>query len=462
MRQGFFMCCWFLIACLVHLHGNASTCNQKIKHFEVLEDKGFSVQQVIRANGYEIRDALQFGYTSKPYWVRFTLPEFCTQESYVAFDYWGLDYLDIYLVKNGKVIDSLHTGYLRPISTREKEIPQFVKKLPQDYSAGDTVYVKMWKYEGTLIADVFLQDKEALEKEISEDKMIMLFFLGVCFIMIAFSVSYYLYFRLNMFLWYASFLVAFIFNKVVNFGYGNLYLWGDNEWWNIYGRSVWIAPAVLSFLLFAYQLLRVKEFSPKWVNTVHKILVWLVIIEWPLSVLPLPPYPWRIGIYTVLNLLLPVMAFNYLVGAIHAIKNKHLPGYFFLACELLLLIATSILALRNFDVIPSGWIPSEMHIFIFLLLIPIGLFSLVTYTKTMHVVTVKEQVIVPYKPEPKPLNEDEVNKAREAFDAIEELFTKEKTYLLPDLTLDTLAEKMGLSGHVISRAINTFAEKHFF
>lgn len=462
MRWGILKCCWVGLFWILQLIADAAPCNKQIKHFEILEDKDFTLQQVIQASDYTAVEAVQLGYTPTPYWVRFVLPERCRQKDYVVLDYWGLDFLDIYLVKNGRAIDSLHTGYMRPLATREKQIPQFVKSLPANFNAGDTVYIRMEKYEGTLLADVFLQDGEALNKETSKQQMIMLFFLGVCFIMIVLSLSYYFYFRLNMFLWYAAFLFIFIFNKVVNFGYGSLYLWGDNKWLNIYGRSIWMGPAFIFFLLFAHQLLKVKEFSPKWINKTHKFLIWLMILEWPLSISPLPPYPWRIALYVILNLSLPIVAVVYFIAAIKAIRNKHLPGYFFLACELILLVATSVLALRNFGVIPIAWVPSEMHIFMFLLLLPVGLFSLISYTKTMHVVKVKEEVLVPYKPDPKPLNEDETRKAEEAYKLVEKLFKDEKPYLDPDLTLDTLADKINLHSHLISRAINTFAEKHFF
>lgn len=440
----------------------AETCERKIQQFEILEDNGLTIQQAITANGYHSANQIQLGYTQKTYWVRFALPELCETKSLINLDFWGLDYIDMYLVQNDKVVDSLFTGYLRPLNTREKPIPQFVKTVPPGFKAGDMVYVKLWKLEGTLMADVWLQDETALRNQTAEREMTMLFFSGICFIMIVLALSYYFYFRLNMFVWYAILLLVFAFKKVVNFGYGSLYVWGDFDWLTIYSRSIWMAPSLLFFLLFAHQLLKVKEFSPPWIDKVHKVLVWLMIIEFPLSLLPLPPYPWRIALYLILVLAIVATAVIYFYASVYAMRRKHLSGYLFFVCELLLLFTTILMIMRNFGVLPAAWVPHELHIHMFILMMPVMLFSLIAYTRNMHVVKVKEEVLVPYKPEPKPLNEDEAKKAEEAYGLIEKFFNESKPYLDAGLTVDTLSESINLHSHLISRAINTYANKHFF
>lgn len=449
---------WYLVGlwCTVQVCAIAAPCDKQLNHFEVLVDSGYSLAEAMRSPNYQSRDALQFGYTQETYWVRFTVPELCEKENYLNLEFWGLDYLDIYLIKNGHVSDSLKTGYMRPLDTREMPLPQFIKTLPPSFEAGDTVYVKMWKYEGTMMTNVYVQDEEVLDNYANWNELTMLFFLGVCFIMLMLSLSYYIYFRLNMFIWYAALLVTFAFNKAVNFGYGSLYIWGDFDWLTIYGRSIWMAPSLLFFLLFAHQLLRVRQYSPKWVHKIHQVLVWMMIVETPLAILPLPPYPWRMAMYMTLMSSITLTAIIYLVAAIKAVKNKHLPGYLFLACELILLVATILLMMRNFSIIPVGWVPPNLHIHMFLVLMPLTLFSLITYTKTMHVVK------VPYKPGPKPLNEEAAKKAEEAYQAIEKAFATDKPYLDDSLTVDMLSESINLPSHLISRAINTYAEKHFF
>lgn len=462
MGRGIYKGMLLILVCMVNKYALASPCEKTITSFEILQADNLSIHDAINASDYNSSDVLQLGYTNKVYWVRFALPELCTTESYVNLDFWGLDYIDLYLVKDGKVIDSLFTGYLRPLATREKAIPQFVKRIPKSMSAGDMVYVKLWKLEGTLMSNVYIQNEEALDIQTNQREMTMLFFLGVCFIMVALAISYYFYFKLKMFVWYAALLLVFTFKKAINFGYGSLYLWGDVEWLTIYSRSVWMAPSMLFFLLFAHELLKIKEYSPKWVDTTHKAMVWLMLIEFPLSLLPLPPYPWRLALYIVLVFAIGASAITYSVAAYHALRNKHLPGYLFVVCEFLLLLATLLLILRNFSFISITWVPHELHIHMFILLMPITLLSLIAYTRTMHVVKIKEEILVPYKPDPKPLNEEEAKKAQEAFETIKQFFADSKPYLSADLTVDTLSEALGLHSHIISRAINTYAEKHFF
>src|SRR5690606_9899197 len=84
------------------------------------------------------------------------------------------------------------------------------------------------------------------------------------------------------------------------------------------------------------------------------------------------------------------------------------------------------------------------------------------YTRSMHQIKIREEVFLYKKAESKPLNDEELKKTEEIFEQVQALFEKEKIYLDAHLSVESLAEMTAISGHLISKSINTQSGKHFF
>lgn len=436
-----------------------------LNNFEVLKDSTgtLNIQQAIRATSYTKSNELAFGYTQYAFWVKTKVPHLCSAEDkyFIVSEYAGLDYIDYYVVHDDTVLKGLQTGYLRTIATREKMMNKMVMELPKGISSTDKIYIRLQKKEGTLRTSLSIQNETTLNENNLSARLHLFFFLGVSFLMILFATAYLVSFRVPLFAWYILFVLAFVCHQSINQGYGPIFVWGDWYWMSNVGRVAFNAPAVLATLCFSYYILRVKEFSPPWVNTAYKWLIAYKVFEIPLPFLPLPEYPWRFVLYAVHCAVLVATLVVLIVAAVQAIKRKHVPGYLFIAGECVLFITILLMVLRNFNVLPQDSLPEYIDLYVGVTTMSLALFSMVAHTRQMHTKVVTQFVEAP-KPEPKQLTDEEVQKAGEAFEKIEVLFKSAKPYLDPELSVKKVVELTDIPEHIISRAINHKADMHFF
>src|SRR5690606_11712920 len=203
-----------------------------------------------------------------------------------------LDFVNFYFVKDGVAQDSIITGYLRPTSSREMNISRFVMRIPETADSRDWIYLKLQKKEGTLRTKVFIQDFETLEQSIRKEERVIMFFLGMNLLMIIFSLAYFVQFKLKLFLWYIFFLISFSALQLSNYGYGSLYIWGDNYWLSNFTRSFWQLPTLFFGLLFSCALLKVDEFCSEIINKLFRIIQYILGALLLLVLIHFPEYPW--------------------------------------------------------------------------------------------------------------------------------------------------------------------------
>jgi AraC-like DNA-binding protein len=432
----------------------------------VLEDTigTLTINDVMHGTAYVHTKELAFGYTQHAYWVRTEPPSLCdpNNESYFIYsEYSGLDYIDFYVVRADSILKGLQTGYLRPVATREQYMNKLVMELPKGVQPGDQLYIRLQKKEGTLRTSLSIVDEETLNGKNLSARLHLFFFLGVGFLMILFATAYFVSYRAPLFAWYILFVFSFICHQAVNQGYGPLYIWGDWFWMSNVGRVAFNAPTILATLCFSYYILRVKEFSPPWINTAYKYLIAYKFFEIPLPFLPLPEYPWRFVLYAAHIIVLAATLIVLITAAIQAIKRRHVPGYLFIAGEVVLFVTVLIMALRNFNVIAQDALPEYIDLYVGVTTMSLALFSMVVHARQMHAKVVTQYVEAP-KPEPKQLTEEEIQKASEVFEKMEQVFKTTKPYLDPELSVKKVVDLIGEPEHIISRAINHKAEMHFF
>jgi len=436
--------------------------------YEILKEpfEHFTIAQVQQSENFTTSSHLNFGYTTNAYWVKMPLNNIVDSKNlYVVSEFRCLDYINFYLSRNGLITDSLITGYLRPLSSREKMYSRAIFGLPNDITSADTLYVRMQKKEGTLHTRFLLFDEMTLLEMNHTEKQILFFFFGVCFLMIIFSFSYYMYFREKMFLWYILFVASFALHQISNFGYGTMYLWKDWYWFSNISRAIFNVPAALGVLLFSYGLLRVKEFSQTYIHKAYKFFTVFFCILLVFPFIPIPTYPYRFLVYTIFVVLLPLNIATIIIAAYNAIKKKHLPGYFIMAGEVVLISAMMLYVLRNFNLLPPSFSENYLSdysiLYLAIISMSFGLVSMLTYTKEMHYRIVKEYIQHP-KPEPRIYSGEEQEKLSETFTKLDSYFKEHKPYLNAELHLSEVSHQTEIPDHLISKAINFKAEMHFF
>jgi AraC-like DNA-binding protein len=169
--------------------------------------------------------------------------------------------------------------------------------------------------------------------------------------------------------------------------------------------------------------------------------------------------------YTIFVVLLPLNIATIIIAAYNAIKKKHLPGYFIMAGEVILISAMMFYVLRNFNLLPPSFSENYLSdysiLYLAIISMSFGLVSMLTYTKEMHYRIVKEYIEQP-KPEPKIYSEEEQEKLSEIFLKLDVYFKDQRPYLNAELHLSDISHQTDIPDHLISKAINFKAEMHFF
>lgn len=473
-RCIYFILSEILFSCIFSFNCFAESCDSVNIRYEVLKETNTlnSIEKVKISKNFKATQDLNFSYTQDAYWIKFPVDTRCSNyKNFVLLNFRCLDYVNFYLVRDGVLSDSLITGYLRNVASRQKAISHFVYQLPLEPQKKDVLFVRVQKKEGTLQAHFSIKDEITLLNSTNKERQIIFFFLGVCFIMVVFTLSYYLYFKKKMYLWYMLYIISFAMHQISNFGYGTLYIWKDWHWFSNVSRVLWNVTAIISILMLARELLKVKTYSSKYIYDAYKYLIIIMLFILPVPFLPLPEYPWRFLIYNIFSICLVICILLFIVSAINAIRRNHTPGYFFLAGEVILLITFSLFLMKNYDLLPMSFVAVFLTdytiLYLGIVMMSLGLFSLLNYTRAMHYQVIREYEVIREfvekpKADPKILTDEEKEKLRVVYKKIEEYFKKEKPYLSDELNLNELSNSMQIQEHLISKAINLCAEMHFF
>lgn len=360
------------------------SCDIALNKYEVLEDisgsKTFSeIQNNAAFKSY--KGKLNFGYTQSSYWIKLPIDNECRgRKNFLVPNFRAIDYLDFYLVENDILTDSLKTGFLRPIETRQQPLTRFVFQLPDVIQKNTIVYLRIQKKEGTLRTELHLKDEITLYENIQSEKLVLLFFIGVGVIMFAFAIGYFFLFKMNMFLWYALFVVCGVSHQLANMGLGSMYLWGNWEWFSAISRIAFTPPAILGALMFSRNLLKVQEYCSARINKIHTVLKYILVTVLFVPFLPIPEYPFRFFIYLVF-IVVAIITFSYLLYTSYiAVKKKHLPGYLFISGIITMLGILVIIFLLNLGIIKNDFLPEYFHIHASIIMMSFGMFSLLSYT----------------------------------------------------------------------------------
>lgn len=153
-----------------------------------------------------------FGYTSKPYWFRFTISNTHKTEAHklLEISYLQLDYIDVYQIKDNKVIKSYKTGDHYPFAERLIDHPYFLfpANLPPESS---TEFIVRVQTGGTMQVPIHLWDKQSFFISIGKEDQIHAIFYGVLGVLSLLNIFVYLALREKTYLYYSMATLGYTF-----------------------------------------------------------------------------------------------------------------------------------------------------------------------------------------------------------------------------------------------------------
>ncbi|MCG8668448.1 MAG: diguanylate cyclase [Pseudomonadales bacterium] len=254
------------------------------RNIHYLEDRGRSltIRQVSNANFNEWEQPaaglhnLNFGYTDSSYWLKFTV-ENKTQANLVRFievAYPVIDYLDIYLFRNGQQEEKWALGDKLPFAERPIKHHHFV--VPFNAAQNDRLdfFVRI-ETSSSMQIPIYLWNEAGLLENTSTNVLNFGLYYGTMLVMVLYNLFVFMSVREVTYLYYVLFVgCSATFLASLN-GISYQYLWPNQTWWNDQSILVALTCTMIFGGLFTHNFLNLQKQTPA-LSRIIKLLVMIV------------------------------------------------------------------------------------------------------------------------------------------------------------------------------------------
>jgi len=239
------------------------------------------------------------------------------------------------------------TGTYLPFSTRDIPYPSFVFKIPIEYGAGQTIYMRFLN-GASMTLPLTLFSAEAFTQKSQKEQLIAGLFYGILFFVFCYSLIVFLLLHEKSYLYYILSVASFMLFHASYDGFASQYLWPDHVWWNNFAFILLNILVIFFALKFTAEFLQTKNLFPVF----HKIIIALLVLC-GMVILMIPIFRYGIVIKTaaVLSIL---SSFTVLVAGIVIWQKKYRQARYFMIAVLLFLISSSVVEMVRLGVLPSN------------------------------------------------------------------------------------------------------------
>ncbi|MHC3994276.1 EAL domain-containing protein [Thiomicrolovo sp. ZZH C-3] len=326
-----------VLLCMDHLH------TMTIDMF--LDD---SVPQLCNTVG---KTQLPFGYTEDTIWLRSTVRNTSVTENawVVALANPLLDYVDLYIIENGKILAYFPSGDMRPVASRPISSLDF--RFPITLVPGtETSLVWKIRSESAIDLPITLNDPEALQDTDLKSYLYYGIFYGILIILSLYNFIFFLIFKKVIYLYYVGFIVFYTMMQLSFDGFTPLLLVPDYPWFYNAGVPFFVNLTIWAAILFGQRFLETALYTPR-LHSVLNVIILINLLPMIMSFFDL--YYLTVKITTLLAAVSPVVLLS---ASIVILKYNKRRARFYLGAWSLFFAGSTMLALHKFGLIPSTWI----------------------------------------------------------------------------------------------------------
>jgi hypothetical protein len=234
---------------------------------EYIEDPAgeLTIEQVLNGNRSWHRHSggtFNKGYSTSAWWFRFEIhnPGAEPVSRMLELSYAILDYVNIYIVRNGQVAESFLTGDQRPYDTRPVSHRFFV--LPVTLKPEETLEI-FYRIESTssIQAPFTLWEPQAFHEYEAKSSLLQGLYYGAMAIILVYNLLIFLILWDRSYLYYVGFVASGPFFFLALSGQGYRYLWTGQVWWNAHSVAVFVSCLILFGALFTRNFIGLKHVS---------------------------------------------------------------------------------------------------------------------------------------------------------------------------------------------------------
>lgn len=293
------------------------------------------------------RNRINFGFIDSPVWVQFSIKGSDSPNWIIRLSYPLLDFLDIYITKNKKIISESHTGDLRPFHNRTFNEPQFSHPIRIEKDVIYQIFLRV-DTNGSAELPIAIEEKHTFVSENRLRNLARGFINGIFVIMILYNLIIYLFIKDTSYAFYVLNAIVYLIQLSIFDGSGFQYFWPENPEYNLYAFPFFNGLMQLTQFLFLVVFLEILSRKAWYVTPVKCVIAMMI----PLPILGITmDYEVIIPIQVLFAIFVNIAGMAF--GLYYSFKGETSARYFTLAWFLFLL-GLLIINLKSFGLIPNN------------------------------------------------------------------------------------------------------------
>lgn len=232
---------------------------------EVFEDKSSNLTfQEIQRKTFDksSKQTVNTGYSNSKFWYKIKVKNNSHRRWIFNISGTIVDQIEFYeIFENGKVKKRV-SGDFYPFSQREVQAPTFSFYMNFDENESRTLLVSI-KSNDTKQFNFFIRSEEYFHKVMYQVMFRWFFYFGMLFMMVVYNLLLFFSIRDRTYLYYVFYIASFSMMQFTIFGYGNMFIWGENVWFGNRAPTFFAGLTTIFIALFSYKYLNINELFPK-------------------------------------------------------------------------------------------------------------------------------------------------------------------------------------------------------
>ena len=295
--------------------------------------------------------AFNQGYSDSAWWLHVQLENSSATEimRYLELSYAVLDYVDVWIYSNDRLVNFYEMGDKLPFSERPLEHRFFV--FPVTWEARQTLDIYFRIRTSTAVqAPLTLWDRDAFERRENQANIAQGLYYGAMVVIAIYNFLIFIVVRDRSYLYYVAFVMSLPLFIASMSGQAYHFLWPDSVLWNDHSIPVFLAMAFGTSALFTRRFLQVRE----WSRLLNFGLAGVATVAFGTLLLSFV-MPYRVSNHVLVPLGLFACIFEMVVGGMSWYKGVN-NARFYVIAWLSFLAGGVLLALNKLGVLPQNFI----------------------------------------------------------------------------------------------------------
>ncbi|BBB27079.1 sensor domain-containing diguanylate cyclase [Amphritea japonica] len=291
------------------------------------------------------------GFTSTPYWIRFTLHQNeKTPPLLLEFANPRIDNIELYLPQSDGSYHMSEAGESKPFVEREYQFRNFMFELPNHPGESRTYYLRM-DSEGSIQVSLYLWSYDAFIQYLDNSNLLLGAYYGIMILLMMVAAAFYLKLRDPLFLTYSLYLLTYIIFQLSLNGLSYQYLWPELSEYSGRLTAASVGFVGIGGYLFAGGFLRIWQRHSVQLITIVAFLISLDSLGIVMSLFG--DYALGVKLSTLAGLSLPPVI---LFAAISSWRSGYRPARYFLMAWIIFLFGIFIAGLLYFGLVPQTFL----------------------------------------------------------------------------------------------------------